>query len=232
MQQLSTAAKAKICAQCKKDETEDESWLLTYGDAVTLILTFLVLLLSVSTIDQSKYEQVVEAMQTGLGAQTETEVSDFEQLKLDIIEVSKENKDAVNVTRDPKGVTLELASNDLFLVGSADIQPQALVVVDKIAEKIVDFGTDYTNYQVEIEGHTDDVPISTIRFPSNWELSANRATNVVKRLIAKGVDKHRLKAAGYADLFPKAPNRDEAGNAIPENQAQNRRIVILVHRQD
>lgn len=223
--------KAKICAQCE-DEPEDESWLLTYGDAMTLILTFLVLLLSVSQIDQSKYEQVVESMQTGLGGQATADVSNFEQLKIDVTEISKQNNDAVEVTRDPMGVTLELASNDLFLVGSADIQPEAMKIVDQIADKIIAFGADYKNYQVEIEGHTDDVPISTLRFPSNWELSANRATNVVKRLIERGVEKHRLKAAGYADLFPKVPNRDANDNAIVENQAQNRRIVILVHRKD
>lgn len=224
--------KAKVCPFCKKDEPADESWLLTYGDAVTLILTFLVLIISVSTIDQSKYEKVVESMQTGLGGQTEVEVSHFEQLKIDIQEISKQNQDAVEVTRDPEGLTLELASSDLFLVGSADIQPDAIKILDQIAVKILEFGQDYQNYQVEIEGHTDDVPIRTLRFPSNWELSANRATNVVKRLIAQGVDKHRLKAAGYADLFPKAPNRDADGNPIAENQAQNRRIVILVHRKD
>lgn len=231
---LTHSQRQKICNSCEQDVPEDESWLLTYGDAVTLLMTFLVLLLSVSTFDQAKYEQVVEAMQQGiLKEATPNNISQFEKLKNSIIEVTEKSlKDSVEVTRDPLGLTIELSSNELFAIGKADIQEKAIKPLKEIAATISKFGQDYENYQIEIEGHTDDVPIKNERFPSNWELSANRATNVVKFFIAEGVDKYRLKAAGYADLFPKLPNLDEMGNPIPENRAKNRRITILVHRKN
>jgi chemotaxis protein MotB len=87
-----------------------------------------------------------------------------------------------------------------------------------------------SNYSVDVEGHTDDDLISTAQFHSNWELSAARATNVVKFLISRGVDRVRLRAIGYADTQPKVLNRDEEGNPIKENQIENRRVVIRTER--
>lgn len=80
---------------------------------------------------------------------------------------------------------------------------------------------------VEVEGHTDDVPIHTEKFPSNWELSSVRATNVVKYLLAQGIEKERLKAAGYADSRPK---EQEQAMPIEEQRQANRRVVVFVRR--
>ena len=229
---LTHAQNNRVCESCDFEEPEDESWLLTYGDAITLVLTFFVLLISVSTIDQSKFDQVMQAIQGHMSGQY-SQVSQFDKLKASILEIAqKKLKDAVEVTKDPLGLTIELASNDLFAVGKADIQKKAQPALAEIAKTISNFGQKYGDYQIEVEGHTDDVPIHNERFPSNWELSTARATNVVKFFIKHGVDKYHLKAAGYADLFPKVPNRDASGKPIPENRAKNRRIVILVHRND
>ena len=81
-------------------------------------------------------------------------------------------------------------------------------------------------YSVAIEGHTDDIPISSDEFPSNWELSTARASRVVRYLIDKGVSSEKLFAAGYADTKSKAPNLNEFGEPIPENRAENRRVEI------
>ena len=89
-------------------------------------------------------------------------------------------------------------------------------------------GLGENDYIVEVEGHTDNVPISTARFPSNWELSSLRAVNVAKLLEAVGVKKDQLSAIAYADTRPKQPNLDSGGVAIPENQAMNRRVVVHV----
>ena len=87
----------------------------------------------------------------------------------------------------------------------------------------------HKTHLIEVEGHTDDVPISTPRFPSNWELSGSRASNVVKYLLGKGVAKERLKAAGYADSRPK--DKLKEGQVInAETRAANRRVVIYVKR--
>lgn len=213
------------------DEGGDD-WLLTYGDAVTLLMTFMVLLLSVSTIDQSKYDQVVESIKEQGLNKTDKYVSPFEVLKeeLDKVTEKHEMKDKMEVARQPKGVTIELSSSSLYQLGSADIQDTALAALKGVADTIRNF--DYDNYQIEIEGHTDNVGINTLRYPSNWELSVHRATNIVRYLTSQGIDQSKMKAAGYADTRAKVPNVDESGNAIPENQAKNRRIVINVIRKE
>jgi len=219
----------------KRMDTEEDSgddWLLTYGDAVTLLMTFLVLMLSVSTIDQAKYDTVVESIkEKGLNRDKQY-VSPFETLKKDLDKVTQKNQmqDNMTVTREPKGVTVELSSSSLYPVGSADIQSGSKQTLDEVAQSIKDL--DYDKYVVEVEGHTDNVAIHTERFPSNWELSVHRATKIVRYLESQGVDQKRMKAAGYADTRPKVPNMDENGNPIPENQAKNRRIVIHVVRSD
>lgn len=213
-------------------EEDGQDWLMTYSDAVTLLMTFLVLLLSVSTIDQSKYEQVVESIkEKGLEHDNQF-VSPFEVLQKDLQDVAEKNdlKEDMTVTRQPKGLTIELASSSLYQVGSADITEQALQALTDVADSIKNF--EYENYQVEIEGHTDNVAINTARYPSNWELSVHRATNVIRHFTQEGVDNSRMKVAGYADTRPKVPNVDEQGNSIPENQAINRRVVIHVIRKD
>lgn len=217
--------------RCECDEGGDD-WLMTYGDAVTLLMTFLVLLLSVSTIDQSKFESVVESIKEEGLDQDKQYVSAFEVLQQELNEVAEKNdlKENMTVTRQPKGLTIELASSSLYKVGSADIQDKALTALSDVAGSIKDF--DYENYQVEIEGHTDNVGISTERYPSNWELSVHRATNVIRHFMQEGLDSEKMKAAGYADTRPKAPNTDEQGNPIPANQAINRRVVIHVIRKE
>ena len=213
-------------------DDSDDDWLMTYSDAVTLLMTFLVLLLSVSSIDQSKYDQVVEDIKEGGLNSSEQFVSPFEKLKTDLDEITEKNdmKENMTVVRQPKGITIELASSSLYKVGSADIQEKSLQALTDVAASITNF--EYENYQVEIEGHTDNVAIHTQKFPSNWELSVNRATNIVQHFLKEGVDSQRMKAAGYADTKPKAPNTDEKGNSIPENQAMNRRVIIHVIRKD
>jgi chemotaxis protein MotB len=79
-----------------------------------------------------------------------------------------------------------------------------------------------------VEGHTDDSPISSGRFPSNWELSSDRANLILRMLEAKGFPRPHLQSQGYADTRPIAPNRDDKGNVIPENRGLNRRITIKI----
>jgi len=216
----------------KSEEENSDDWLLTYSDAVTLLMTFLVLLLSVSTIDQAKYESVVEAVKEhGLGGKGKY-VSPFEVLKekMDKVTMEYDLKEDMTVVREPKGITIELSSSALYEVGSADIQEKAKNALQAVATAIKDF--EYERYRVEVEGHTDDVAISTLRYPSNWELSVHRATNVVRYLKGEGVPQEKLKATGYADTRPKLPNLDKNGVPIAENRAANRRIVIHVERDE
>jgi chemotaxis protein MotB len=85
-------------------------------------------------------------------------------------------------------------------------------------------------FEIRVEGHTDDVPIATAQFPSNWELSAARAIQVVKLFREIGISEKRLEAIGYADTRPIAPNRGPAGEALPENMSLNRRVMVRIQR--
>ncbi len=216
----------------KREEKPDDDWLMTYSDAVTLLMTFLILLLSASTIDQAKFDQVVESIKESGIDSSQDYVSPFEVLKNDLDQITQNHKleENMTITRQPKGITIELASSSLYRAGSADIQGKSVQVLSDVADAIKKF--EYENYQVEIEGHSDNIAIHTKQFPSNWELSVNRATNIVRYFLREGVDSQRMKAAGYADTKPKVPNQDAAGNAIPENQAMNRRVVIHVVRNE
>jgi len=124
--------------------------------------------------------------------------------------------------------TVEMDSATFFDSGSSTLSVKGREVLHGVAEKIA--GEAYKDYQITVEGHTDDTPINTLQFPSNWELSTARASAVVHFFLEQGLAASRLRAAGYADTFPKVPNRDEADNPLPANQAQNRRVVIKLER--
>lgn len=132
---------------------------------------------------------------------------------------------------EPKGdriTMLELGSAAFFDSGSATLSASGEQILSNVAAQLASGAFD--DYQVTVEGHTDDTPIRTVQFPSNWELSTARASAVVHFLLEHGIPAQRLRAAGYADSFPRAPNRDASGHAVPENQAQNRRVVIRLEK--
>jgi len=124
--------------------------------------------------------------------------------------------------------SMEMNSASSFALGSATLSDEGKKALDAV---IVSVQSDkFKDYTITIEGHTDDSPISTLQFPSNWELSTGRAAAVARYFLEHGVSPQRLRASGYADTFPKVPNRDAAGKPIPANQAQNRRVVIKLEK--
>ena len=206
-------------------EDSSSSWLITYSDAVTLLLAFFVMILSVSDINQGK----VEALKEGLSEMMtgETQPTPFTDIKLGLGQLIAEKglEDQVSVTLDAQGVKIEFANVALYESGSADIKSEAISTLKEVTQVIRE--TSHKTHMVEVEGHTDDVPIHTEKYPSNWELSSVRATNIVKYLLAQGIEKERLKAAGYADSRPK-----EGIDNLPLNQQRqgNRRVVVFVKR--
>jgi chemotaxis protein MotB len=206
-------------------EDSSSSWLITYSDAVTLLLAFFVMILSVSDINQGK----VEALKEGLSEMMtgETQPTPFTDIKLGLEQLIAEKglEDQVSVTLDAQGVKIEFANVALYESGSADIKSGAISTLKEVTQVIRE--TSHKTHMVEVEGHTDDVPIHTEKYPSNWELSSVRATNIVKYLLAQGIEKERLKAAGYADSRPK-----EGINNLPLDQQRqgNRRVVVFVKR--
>ncbi len=131
----------------------------------------------------------------------------------------------------PKGdriTTLDMGSAAFFDSGSASLSDSGKAILHGVLARLA--AALGEGYRIKVEGHTDDTPIDTAQFPSNWELSTARAAAVVHFFIEQGIPAQRLRAIGYADTEPKVPNRDAAGNAIPGNQAQNRRVIIKLEK--
>ncbi len=209
------------------EEVNLDDWMNTYGDMITLLMAFFLMLISISKVDMSLWEQMKSGIISEIkDEKIKTPLADIKRA-LDSLLADEKAAQQVNIKQDQKNIMLKFASSAFYAGGSADISPTAQNLIDKVSQAIKQ--VDYYPFVVDVEGHTDDVPINTIRFPSNWELSVSRATNIVKYMIETGVNGDRLKAAGYADTKPVAPNRDSNGKPIPENQAANRRIVIRIH---
>ena len=211
-----------------KKQDDQEDWLLTYSDMVTLMLVFFILLFSFSEIDQRQFEQIHESLQGSLLQQeTSSPFTEVEQ-RIEETIVEYELEDIIETEDSSVGVRLQLGSTFLYESGSSQIRDEVKPPLEVIAGQISEL--DKVNYVVEVEGHTDDVPIATQVYQSNWELSAHRATNIVRFLNDQGIDEQRLEAKAYGESRPLVPNRDEYGEPIAENQAKNRRIVIHVRR--
>ncbi len=224
------------------DPSEDTSWLVTYGDMVTLLMVFFVLMFSASKINEEKYDLVAQSINQGFdspgpdastnptSASASNVVSPLEdaKAKFDELVLEKNLQGEMSASLSPYGLKIELASSSLFNSGSADVKgsmQSSLVDLSGIIQ-----GLGENDYVVEVEGHTDNVPIRTRQFPSNWELSSLRAVNVARLFEKVGVKKDQLSAIAYADTRPKLPNTDETGNAIPANQGANRRVVVHVKK--
>lgn len=210
-------------------EPVNEDWLVTYADAITLLMAFFVLLLSFSKVDMEIYDKVANGLAESIAR--EERKSDKESLKENLKEtiISEGADDVVRIGTDAEGsITLELDSGAFFKKGSAELQEQALPILKQF---YVELSSElFQSFNISIEGHTDDVPIKTEKFPSNWELSTSRASTVVRFFIAEGMKDTRLKAIGFGATQPKVPNKNLVGEPILENRTANRRVVIRVNR--
>ena len=208
---------------------EDEEWMTTYADAITLLMAFFVMLVNFSKIDIPRFEDAMAGIkkEMGMDKSPERPLFTLTQNLNSILENANISPNDVETSFDDQGVVVEFASNSFFRPGSVELLESAKKLLSDVAYQVVQ--PPYDLYFVDVAGHTDDVPINTPKFPSNWELSTLRATGVVRYLIDIGLEPDRLKAAGYADVNPKVPNLDLFGVPIPENRAENRRIVIRLH---
>ncbi len=221
----------------------DESWMATYGDAVTLLMAFFVLLMSFAKVDL----EVFDAVSNGIGEHMakEDRKSDKDHLTkaMKIMMVSEGADQVAKIASDSEGsLTIELDTGAFFKPGSAELAEQAYPFMKALYEELA--SPLYKQFNINVEGHTDDEPMNSIRYPSNWELSANRAATVVRFVISEskndtrmdtngqkyGVEENRLRATGYAHTQPKVPNRDVSGVPIRENRITNRRVVIRINK--
>jgi chemotaxis protein MotB len=222
-------------------ETSSERWLLTYADLITLLLIFFVIMYAMSKVDAAKFDQLVQMLSKSFGGQKSAiTMSNMgllpqnavfgdtrtKQRKLYTKAVGQLQKEissrSVRITQDERGIVVSLASDFYFGSGRADFGDSAEAVLKKLTGL---FSTTAGN--VRIEGHTDDMPIVqgsqlSQRLPTNWELSSQRAVNVLKFFEKLGVERQRLSAVAYADTRPLKPNDTFDGRAY------NRRVEIVI----
>ena len=210
----------------RRDEGEDtEAWLMTYADMVTLLLCFFIIMFAISTPNGQIIKKVAEALRKEGFYMDAGVINDpYEDLRKDLsLALGASGYDQfVAISEQDDAVSMELASSSFFERGSAKFNKQGVAMLDVISQQLMPFAN--RDFEVEVEGHTDDTAIATAQFPSNWELSAGRATNVVRYFVAKGFPANKLRASGMGAAYPKAPNRDATGNPIPANQELNRQI--------
>jgi chemotaxis protein MotB len=201
----------------------DDGWLTSYLDVLTLLITLFVLLLSLTppgggeAVDTAFMRSAsavsslpLASLATGIQPRHEGLQPQFAEL----------NIPGVSVSQGREGVTLRIDTRLLFPSGQAVLTPLGRGVVESLMGVLANF-----DGQISVEGHTDSVPISTARFPSNWELSSARAIAVVRHLERQGFNISRMRAVGYADTQPMEPN------ATADGRAANRRVELLLRQQ-
>ncbi len=211
----------------KREEAAiDSSWMDTYGDMVTLLLCFFVLMVAMSSVDVAKYEIIQAGMQEGVGKADVSRPIEMMMIDLgdDIQALNMEDKVALGT--DSRGVVLEFGGGSFFSPGSAELNPEAIPILKRIAATLQ--SERYDMFDLSIEGHTSNKKFSNAQYPSNWELSSARASAVARFLEARGIARTRIKVTGYYDNIPKFPNLDPFGEPIPQNQSKNRRVVVHI----
>jgi len=216
---------------------DDEGWSLTLADMMTLILCFFVVIAAIAKPDRQAMDSVAKSMKTAMkgeppsGVVGEVRAPDTGRrlfdIQVELVRLLRNDKNKVAVHLRPDAVMIELPGDVSFGSGDADLTSGAREVLGRLADPLAKLAC-----PVVVEGNTDDVPISSSRFPSNWELSAARAAAVARLLIDHGVAEDKLTVTGLAHTRPVAPNRDDSGKAIAKNQARNRRVSILVRLPD
>jgi len=214
--------------QAVEEEAVNEDWLATYADAITLLMAFFVMLVSFSKVELPVFEKVQAGIAEQIGKREIIRPTELLETDLRDVVFNMAMDSAISVSTDDEGILMEMGSGAFFHPGSANLMKDAVPFLKDVADLLKE--PRYLGFQIEVTGHTDDSPISTPRFPSNWELASGRAIAVVRFFGALGVDpdQRRMRAISYGDTQPKLPNRDDSGNPIAENREANRRIEIRV----
>jgi len=231
-----------------------DEWMGTYGDMMTLLLCFFVLLFAMSTIDAAKFQQIaasfssanritimesastsiLEALGNGIvempmvQGDAEEENEEKDKAKEELVKMASDFKtyfaennlqEKIEVEQNEQYITLNFKDGILFDSGKADLKTEALGALNIVAGEL----SKYPENNVKIEGHADNKPINTPRYPNNWYLSAARAISVAMYFTdTKGFSPERISAEGYGEFRPKVPND------TPENRSINRRVEIKI----
>lgn len=249
-----------------EEHVNHEAWAIPYGDLVTLLLAFFVVMYAVSSVNEGKYRvlsdsltaafrgtpRTMEPVPVGdkpakakgddtvagikpnqaikfpdpVEAEAEKKASEDEALQLQLRQMTEDlqnamqvliDQDMIRVQRAPSWVEVEIKTDILFPSGSAEIETAAVEILESLAAILAE-----RPYPIRIEGHTDNRPIKTAQFPSNWELSAARASRIVRLFEQRGITASRMVVAGMGE------NQPLADNATPDGRNRNRRVALVI----
>jgi len=224
----------------------DERWVISYADLVTLLFGFFILLYATADQNITKFESLARGLSDAFNVPVNEGLRDgtpiFEEgtgivpgtsdvtnavIENDLLFVrdlvQKESADRglvgrIVVSEDEDGISIRLADNLVFPPASASIRPEALPLLEIVAAVINELGR-----EARVEGHTDNIPVGTSQYPTNWELSSARATAVLRYLVDEGgIPPELIFAAGYGEFQP------VADNLTPEGRSLNRRADIVI----
>ena len=209
------------------EEHGEGNWLVSYADMMTLLVGFFVILLSFSVMDAKKFDEAKKSITQEFGGTYQVPYSELKgaiEKELGQLGVG----DQLLLKTSESGIEISFKGTVFFDTGSADLKDESVPVLKGLIQAIK---SENERLQVTIEGHTDDVPVVGGKiFRNNWELSSIRACRVLETFLNAGLPKELLTAVGFADAHPLVPNRDAEGASVPENQAQNRRVIIRIVR--
>ncbi|MES2830673.1 MAG: flagellar motor protein MotD [Pseudomonadota bacterium] len=232
----------------EEEPDNHDRWLVSYADFMTLLFAFFVVMYAISSVNTSKYQVLSEALGTAFGKPGQQvrdalplspmlapplhlprlrpnegtlrrEREKMTGMARDLLSALAPlvSQGKVRVTETARGVSIEISDSILFAQGEAALGKDSSVVLKAIATVLKTDG-----HAIQVLGHTDNVPISKLLFPSNWELSAVRASRVVRLFIDNGIDESRLVAIGHG------ANQPVASNDTPAGRVRNRRVQVMV----
>lgn len=232
----------------KVEKDTSERWLLTYADLMNLLLILFIILFAMSQVDAGKFQQLSNSLHKAFGSGTgnvinsqggnslipmentapgsnvapvQTEEEQMDEVQQQVSDLIEDQKlgNTIAVDLEERGIVISITAQLLFKSGSAELEPDSKPTIQEIGNILKAI----PGNQIRIEGHTDTDPIRNSTYPSNWELSSARATNVLRLLVDKaGIDPRRISAVGYGEYRPKAPNTSL------QNKALNRRVDIVI----
>lgn len=227
----------------RTDDAREGQWLLTYSDMITLLLTFFIMLFAYSSLDAQKFEALVTSLQGSLGILDGGKSIIPDEGLLESTSLMDEAAGILSPGRNPwlmydtlltfiadegldgtvsvefmdSGIVVRFSDQVLFDLGEAELKPEFRATLARFAEALAVW-----EGEIRVEGHSDSLPIHRPKFPSNWELSAARASTVVRFLIDRGLNPEQLSVAGYGEYRP------IADNSTPEGRARNRRVDVVL----
>ena len=217
----------------KAGEEGSPAWMATFADMMSLLLTFFILMYAIASQNTARVlHEVLGIEEKSLGVidlidkitiqKSLQELTGLNNPNIldDMDDIAEDSAMAVDTNKAK--VVVRVPGANLFKLGQADLQLSARPVLDGVIAVV----RKYPDYKIHIQGHTDDDPISTERFPTNWELSAARATAVLRYFFDKGVEPEKMTATGYADTFPLASNDTDQGRSL------NRRVEFVLEKEN